>query len=306
MFRLILFSVLLLLFDPGIFDDIVSVSVMEGDLVTLHTGVHSHEQDDIKWYFNKIRIAEINGDLSKACTDVQCNEGTERFRDRLKLDETGSLTIMNTRNTDSGVYRLKLINRIIREKIFNVTVHGFPEPEKKSVKEGESLTLDPDEIRNPNDVMRWYFNDILMAEITGDQSKVCEDDRCKERFRDRVEVNHQTGSLTIKNITNTDSGDYKLKINSSSPRRINSGMIKNHFRVTVTVPDSGLSSGAVAGIVVGVIAVLLVAAAAVIYYRKCQGSTEDNGTQQGDQMQQIPTEATINRDPAAATEISAI
>jgi len=101
------------------------VSVMEGDSVTLYTGVQTIKQEDIKWYFNDTRIAQINGDLSKFCTDVQCNEGTERFRDRLKLDhQTGSLTITNITNTHSGLYELKIINSRISGNIFNVSVHG--------------------------------------------------------------------------------------------------------------------------------------------------------------------------------------
>ncbi|XDV23531.1 hypothetical protein PO909_028075, partial [Leuciscus waleckii] len=85
----------------------VFVFVMEGDSVTLNTGVKTNQQDRIRWYYNLICIAQISRDLSKICTDVQCNEGTERFRDRLKLDhQTGSLTITNITNTDSGVYHL--------------------------------------------------------------------------------------------------------------------------------------------------------------------------------------------------------
>ncbi|XDV23605.1 hypothetical protein PO909_028116, partial [Leuciscus waleckii] len=80
---------------------------MEGDSVTLHTGVKTNQEDRIKWYFNDTRIAHINGDLSDVCTDVQCKE---RFRDRLKLDhQTGSLTITNTRNTDSGEYKRQIV-----------------------------------------------------------------------------------------------------------------------------------------------------------------------------------------------------
>ncbi|XDV23792.1 hypothetical protein PO909_028202, partial [Leuciscus waleckii] len=75
-------------------DDEVSVSVMEGDSVTLNTGVETKKQEEIKWYFSGLLVAQISGDLSFICTDVQCNEDTERFRDRLKLDnQTGSLTI---------------------------------------------------------------------------------------------------------------------------------------------------------------------------------------------------------------------
>ncbi|XDV24066.1 hypothetical protein PO909_028345 [Leuciscus waleckii] len=98
---------------------------MEGDSVTLHTGVVKTQQDRIRWYCNDTRIAQINGDLSKTCTDVQCNEGNERFRGRLKLDhQTGSLTIMNIRTEDSGLYKLKIISdSSISEKIFIFSVH---------------------------------------------------------------------------------------------------------------------------------------------------------------------------------------
>ncbi|XP_056109181.1 uncharacterized protein LOC130087004 [Rhinichthys klamathensis goyatoka] len=118
------------------------VSVMEGDSVTLNTGVQTNQQDRIKWYFNDIRIAQINRDQSKICTDVQCKE---RFRDRLKLDhQTGSLTITHTRNTDAGEYQLKILSSG-SEKIFNVTVTGDLGAEmdnKNMVEKGAALTSD--------------------------------------------------------------------------------------------------------------------------------------------------------------------
>uniref|UniRef100_A0A673N3P1 Immunoglobulin domain-containing protein n=1 Tax=Sinocyclocheilus rhinocerous TaxID=307959 RepID=A0A673N3P1_9TELE len=182
----------------GVDTDRVSVSVMEGDSVTLNTGVKTNQQDDIKWYFSGFLVAHISGDQSKNCTDVQCNEGTERFRDRLKLDhQTGSLTITNTRTTDSGDYKLQIFSSSDSETIFNVTFYSVSAAERdeiKSVKEGESVTLDPGVIKRPNDVRTWHFNDILLAEITGDQSEICTDELCDEIFRDRLKLDHQTGS----------------------------------------------------------------------------------------------------------------
>ncbi|XP_039538670.1 carcinoembryonic antigen-related cell adhesion molecule 1-like [Pimephales promelas] len=283
--RLNVLLVLMLLFDHVFFYPyIVGVSVMEGDSVTLNTDAETKQQEDIKWYFNDIRIAEISGDLSDICTDVQCEDGDERFRNRLKLDnQTGSLTITNITNTLSGLYELKLISSSsISEKIFNVTVYGVPatEQDHKSVKEGESVTLDPG-VRKPSDVMTWYYNDILIAEISRYQSKICEDEQCKERFRDRLKLDHQTGSLTITHTTKADSGLYKLNI-ISGLRRINSGVSVKRFGVTVTGLDSGLSSGAVAGIVVAVLLVFAVVVAGVIYYRKQKAGQYEGGTRQNE------------------------
>ncbi|XP_059399718.1 uncharacterized protein LOC132131667 [Carassius carassius] len=242
---------------------------MEGDSVTLHTGIKKTLEDRIRWYFNETRIAQINGDPSKTCTDVQCNEGTERFRDRLKLDhQTGSLTITNTRPTDLGVYQLKIFSSSsISEKTFSVSVRGVSaaqrdEMMRKSVKEGESVTLDPAVMKNPNHVMTWYFNDTRLAQITGEPNKTCTDFHCPERFRDRLKLDLQTGSLTITNTRTTDSGLYKLQISSGHRRRRSISSVKSF---DVTVINSGLSPAAVAGICV--VLLLASAAAAVIYFR---------------------------------------
>uniref|UniRef100_A0A8C1MBY7 Immunoglobulin domain-containing protein n=1 Tax=Cyprinus carpio TaxID=7962 RepID=A0A8C1MBY7_CYPCA len=203
----------------------MSVSVTEGDSVTLYTGVETIHQEDVKWYFKDTRIAQISGDLSKICTDVQCNKGTEQFRHRLKLDhQTGSLTITNIRTTDSGLYKLKIFssNRD-SENIFNITVRGFSSAERdkmkrKSVKERESVTFYPGVIKT-NDLMTWYFFDTRIAEITGNRSYICTDVQCKdgaERFKNRLRVNLQSGSLTIIKTRITDSGVYKVNINSSN------------------------------------------------------------------------------------------
>ncbi len=103
--------------------------------------------------------------------------------------------------------------------VSDVSAAERDEMKRKSVKKGDSVTLDPGEIKNLNGLMTWYFKDILIAEITGDPNKTCTDGQCEDpdgRFRDRLKLDHQTGSLTIRNTRTTDSGDYKLQINSSS------------------------------------------------------------------------------------------
>ncbi|KAI2650653.1 Obscurin [Labeo rohita] len=213
--------------------DAERVSVMEGDTVTIYTGVKTNQQEEMRWYFNDIRIAQITKDLSFICTDVQCKYSDARFRDRLKLDHhTGSLTITNTGTTDSGLYHNQVISGSrVNHTIFSVTVYEVPAAERdemkiKSVKESDSVTLYTSVMKNPNDLMTWYFNDICIAEITRDNNT---DEQCEDRFRDRLKLDHQTGSLTITNIRTTESGLYKLQINSG---RIS---ITKSFNVTVAM-----------------------------------------------------------------------
>ncbi|XP_056109177.1 uncharacterized protein LOC130086999 [Rhinichthys klamathensis goyatoka] len=162
--------------------------------------------------------------------------------------------------------QLKILQHLL------VCVSGVSAADIDEVKknEGESVTFDPPVARQLNYVMTWYFNDTLITEITGDPNKTCTDVQCNEgteRFRDRLKLDHQTGSLTITHTRNTDSGEYKLEINI-----INSSFsitrVKRFSLTVIDVPGSGLSSGAVAGIVVAVVLLVFAAVtAAVIYYR---------------------------------------
>ncbi len=107
---------------PGVFGD--SVSVMEGDSVTLNTDVTEiHEDDDILWNFvaEKSLIAEISRDVGIFFT----YDGDEKFRDRLKLDnQTGSLTITNITTQHAGLYEVKISGAKLSSKTFNVSVYG--------------------------------------------------------------------------------------------------------------------------------------------------------------------------------------
>ncbi len=109
-------------------DEVKRKSVKEGESVTLDPG-DVKKPNEIKimiWYYNDTRIAEITGDLRHICTDVQCEDGNERFRDRLKLDnQTGSLTITSTRTEHTGLYKLEIISRRFRiMRSFTVDVTG--------------------------------------------------------------------------------------------------------------------------------------------------------------------------------------
>ncbi|XDV23479.1 hypothetical protein PO909_028047 [Leuciscus waleckii] len=98
---------------------------MEGDSVTLNTNVTKIRKDeDILWKYGAENslIAQIKRE-KHIFPD-------ERFRDRLKLDDqTGSLTITNTRTEHAGVYQLLISGAKRSTKAFNVSVYArLPTP----------------------------------------------------------------------------------------------------------------------------------------------------------------------------------
>ncbi|XP_077083228.1 SLAM family member 5-like [Siphateles boraxobius] len=102
-----------------------SVSVMEGDSVTLNTDLTEIlEYDDILWKFGDtfFIIAEISRDSGISST----YDGPDgRFRDRLKLDDqTGSLIITNTTTEHAGVYELEISGVKWSSKIFSVSLYA--------------------------------------------------------------------------------------------------------------------------------------------------------------------------------------
>ncbi|XP_067252714.1 uncharacterized protein [Chanodichthys erythropterus] len=242
-------------------DPVKSVSVMVGDSVTLNTDLTEIQRDDvIRWRFEHQHppVAEIN----KKNRNISKHDGPdERFKHRLQLDYwSGSLTIRNIRTEHSGFYEVDIISSSGHtiHKSFSVTVSG--EMRTVSVMEGDSVTLDTSltEIQT-DDFIMWMFGDTILAGIYINQSSLAQQfyDGDNERFRDRLQLHNQTGSLTITKCKTSDSGLYEVQINSN-----------RHLRVNVTVSVPGLSSGKIAGIVVGVVLMMVLAAVGICYRHK--------------------------------------
>ncbi|XP_077083189.1 uncharacterized protein LOC143736334 [Siphateles boraxobius] len=254
---------MLLLFLLFCFMDSVSTEtevVMEGDSVTLHSNLTEIRNDDtILWLFGPkdSALSQITrkGDLNSIYfTD------DERFRGRLQVDQnTGSLTIRNTRIRHSGQYKLSISREKTTITIFNVTVFGVvgktDEVKSVSVKEGDSVSLNTDVEVQRDDLIVWRFGDkgILLAKIDVETKETSLND-ADERFRDRLKIDHQTGSLTIKNTRTEHTGLYELQIRGRESSQ----------RFLLSVNDPGLSPGEIAGIAVAVLLVLVVV---VTYYR---------------------------------------
>ncbi|XP_065122164.2 SLAM family member 5-like [Paramisgurnus dabryanus] len=96
--------------------------------------------------------------------------------------------------------------------------------------EGDSVTLHTNitELRS-KDVIVWRFGSqgSLIARINREANTVLINaDVLDGRFRDRLQMNDQTGDLTITNITTNHTGDYQLTISSNQ---------KTSYKFNVTV-----------------------------------------------------------------------
>ncbi|XDV23477.1 hypothetical protein PO909_028046, partial [Leuciscus waleckii] len=114
-----------------------------------------------------------------------------RFRDRLKVDnQTGSLIITNITTDHGGDYRVNT-NRTM-SRVFILTINY--KMKSVSVSEGDSVTLNPGLTGlRENDIL-WLSEKNLLAFTDGIYINYI------GRFRDRLKLDNQTGSLTITNI----------------------------------------------------------------------------------------------------------
>ncbi|XP_016115568.1 uncharacterized protein [Sinocyclocheilus grahami] len=285
-----------------------SVTVMEADSVTLHTNLSELLNDDtILWMFGPkdSLISQIKRKLD--LTSFLVTDDV-RFSGRLQVDQkTGSLSITNTRIRHSGQYKLSISREKTTTKTFSVAVISVADEAdgvqsvSVSVTEGDPVTLCIDAEMHKDALMLWRFGDqgILLARIDTESSEVSLND-ADERFRGALQLN-QNGSLTIKKSRSEHAGLYELQIRGRESAQ--------RFLLSVNaVPDPGLSSGAVAGVVFGVLVpvLLLVAAAlALIYYRHRIAKLKKQMAVAGEEKEETVTEGDSPTLHTGLTEINA-
>uniref|UniRef100_A0A671N8B5 Ig-like domain-containing protein n=1 Tax=Sinocyclocheilus anshuiensis TaxID=1608454 RepID=A0A671N8B5_9TELE len=198
---------------------------MEGDSVSLQTNTKLQTENLITWTFglSETRIAEIN----KKAGIFDTFDGPDgRFRDRLKLDhQTGSLTITNTRNTHSGLYRITII-RSGTEKTyrFNVTVSArLPVPVfsrifSSSSSSSSSCSLLCSVVNVSHVTLSWYKGNSLLSSISVSDLSISLSLPLEVEYQDKNSyscvlnnpISNQTQHLDISQLCHTCSGTALL------------------------------------------------------------------------------------------------
>ncbi|KAI7791569.1 hypothetical protein IRJ41_025914, partial [Triplophysa rosa] len=201
---------------------IASVSVMEGDSVTLHTALTDIQRDDfIEWRFgDQLDLIAI---INRAANKISLYDASDgRFNGRLVLnDQTGDLAITNIRSEHTGVYHLQIIRQTTTTKTFNVSgVFGDTGGVKQvSVMEGDSVTLHTDLTHMQKyDQILWVSEpeNTVIAQINRAAQFFFLNDTAEKRTVRKLHLDPQKGDLTIRNIGAAQSGLYQVHIISST------------------------------------------------------------------------------------------
>ncbi|XP_073721483.1 uncharacterized protein [Misgurnus anguillicaudatus] len=212
------------LFTNGVFgDEVKSASVLEGDSVTLHTDITEIHRDDlIEWTFGSTPIASINREANAIRTKS----------DRLQINnQTGDLTIRNTRPEDSGMYEVDITGmRTSFKKLFNVSCVSDSSSDgvkSVSVMNRDSVILHTSVTKiKSDDLIEWRFGPQLS--LIASCNKTSHWCNAVGGIEDRLHLNHRNGDLTIRHIRHDTSGLYEVQIRGGK-----SYTITKSFNVTI-------------------------------------------------------------------------
>ncbi|XDV28128.1 hypothetical protein PO909_031500 [Leuciscus waleckii] len=206
--------ILLLICNTG-FSAEISVFVKTGDSVQLD--IQTQELSEfymLSWFKDKSQI--IVSYMHESRT-VRLHPS---YKDRVDFsDKTFSLTLKNMQKTDTGLYtaitRGESENNIVT---YRVSVIGFSAEISVFVKTGDSVQLDIQTQKLPEfDLLSWTNDksEIIVRYIHESRTV-----KLHSSYKDRVDFNDETFSLTLKNMQKTDTGLYTARARGESENNI--------------------------------------------------------------------------------------
>ncbi|TRY60355.1 hypothetical protein DNTS_025770 [Danionella cerebrum] len=185
-------------------------SVMEGESVSLSSDLTELKDEDlIRWRFGdeETVIAEIDVKTNRFSVFEDVLDG--RFRDQLKLDQTGSLTIRNITINHGGRYLLQTRDR---NHTVPLRVDGWRRWRIVEVKRGDSVALSSGrtEIMKDEKIL-WRYKGETIAEFDKKRNLfTVHEDVLDGRFRNRMKLDDKTGTLTITDIRSEHRGWFSV------------------------------------------------------------------------------------------------
>ncbi|XP_068072690.2 uncharacterized protein [Danio rerio] len=146
--------------------EVKSVSVTEGDSVTLESALTEMKSNDlIMWRFGNNLLAKINRKDNKRET---FNGPDGSFTDRLKLDsQTSSLTIKNSRISDSGLYNITTSSSNTLLNTFNLTVYArLPVPVISNSSSVQYCSVSCSVLNVSAVSLSWYKGNSVLSSIS--------------------------------------------------------------------------------------------------------------------------------------------
>ncbi|KAL1246600.1 hypothetical protein QQF64_034563 [Cirrhinus molitorella] len=197
----------------------------EGDSVTLYTGVSDSQKHDlILWTFGPTNPDSLIAEMNMKIHEITFSSD-DIYRGRLHLEnQTGSLTIRDIRTADVGVYQLLISNsKETLYKRFNVFV-ALPDPGLSAgyvvliclcvlllvtaALGGMCYMFKYSKKRKDKKTVSVTEGNLTLIHKNASNISYTSD----EQFKDKLQLDHQTGDLTISDIRTAISGDYQLKI----------------------------------------------------------------------------------------------
>ncbi|XDV23809.1 hypothetical protein PO909_028210, partial [Leuciscus waleckii] len=190
---------------------------MEGDSVTLNTDTQIREDDYIMWKFGAEKALIGKMKKKKQIFAIYDDAPDGRFKDRLKLDDqTGSLTITNTRTEHTGVYKLEISGLKLTSEIFNVSVYArLPVPviiSNSSNCSSSNCSLVCSSVLNVRDVtLSWYKGISVLSSISVCDLSISLSLRLEVEYQDKNTyscvlnnpISNQTTHLDINTLCHT-------------------------------------------------------------------------------------------------------
>ncbi|XP_076961844.1 cell adhesion molecule CEACAM1 isoform X3 [Callospermophilus lateralis] len=248
--------------------------------------VHNASQNIIGYNWFKGETADSRHEIISYVVPTQMTTPGPAFSGREKIYSNGSLLIQNVTQNDTGFYTLQTVTANARVELATGEFHVH-EPvtpphltaSNTTVAEGESVQL----TCVPNDTeisIQWLFNNNTL------------------QLTDRMQLSLNNSILTINSVKKTDEGEYHCQVS-------NQVFSEKSNPITLTViavpdgdgghPPDGLSPGAIAGIVIGVLAGvgLIAGLGYFLFFRKTGGASD-----QHDLTEHIPSASNHSPGPS--------